>query len=475
MSSVISGGCTVVETLPRGGIRSLPLAPKNPLPYRQRLAAVRSFHTGTDTLRDAGGPVTRFSLGPKWLMPPIVLATSPQGIRDILSAKDGSVDKTTPVFSELRRAIGGNLADLPHEPWLPRRRTLQPVFTKQHVRQFGGHMAQAAEMVSAQWSDGAEFDLDAECRKLTLRALGRSVLGLDLDERADTIAESLRVALNYAIHRALRPVRAPGWLPTPARRRARAASTTIHRLTDEILQACRADPSRDAPLVQALIAATDPVTGKSLSDSEICDELIIFLFAGHDTIATTLTYALWALGHRRELQDRVAAEVAELGDRELTPDDVPRLGYTVQVLHETLRLCPPAPTGTRMATQDVEVAGYRVEAGTMLAFGRLAVQRDPSLWADPLTFDPDRFSPENSKGRDRWQYVPFGGGPRSCIGDHFAMLEATLALATFIRRAEICSLESDFPLAVHFTMVAGGPIRARVRRRHQIDRGKWVS
>jgi cytochrome P450 len=174
---------------------------------------------------------------------------------------------------------------------------------------------------------------------------------------------------------------------------------------------------------------------------------------------------LWALGRHPGLQERVAAEVAGLGDRELTPDDVGRLGYTVQVLHEALRLCPPAPTGSRMATRDVEVDGFRVEAGTMLALGRMAVQRDPSLWEDPLSFDPDRFSAQNSEGRDRWQYVPFGGGPRSCIGDHFAMLEATLALATIVRRVDICSLEDDFPLAVPFTMVAGGPIWARVRPR----------
>ena len=194
--------------------------------------------------------------------------------------------------------------------------------------------------------------------------------------------------------------------------------------------------------------------------------MIIFLIAGHDTTATTLTYALWALGHDPKLQERVAAEVAELGDRELTPDDMPRLTYTVQVLHEALRLCPPGATGARMAMKDIEVDGYRVEAGTMLLFGIYAVQRDPALWDDPLTFDPDRFSPENSKGRDRWQYLPFGGGPRSCIGDHFAMLEATLALATIVRRARIQSVDDDFPLAVPFTMVAGGPIRARVHARN---------
>jgi len=455
----------LVQAPPESDLELLPLPPKNPMPYWQRIQAARSFHTGTERLRDAGGPVTCLTLGPRWLIPPIVLATSPRAIRDILSIKDDAVDKTSPVFDEMRRVMGANLANLPYQPWMSRRRTLQPVFTKQRVREFGGHMAQAAEMVCDQWRDGGEVDLDAESRKLTLRALGRSVLGIDLDQRADAIAEPLRVALKYSVDRALCPLSAPWWLPTPARRRARTASATVHRLAQEILRTCRSDPTSDAPLVHALIAARDPVTGRSLTDEQICNELIVFLFAGHDTTATTLTYALWALGRNAEHQDRLAAEVADLPHRRLTPDDVPRLAYTVQVLRESLRLCPPAPTGTRLARRDVEVGGYRVEAGTMLAFGRMAVQRDPTLWEDPLTFDPDRFSPDKMKKLDRWQYIPFGGGPRSCIGDHFAMLQATLALATVIRRVKIHSLDDEFPVALHFTMVADGPIRARVQRR----------
>ena len=175
-------------------VSSLPLAPKNPLPYRQRLAAVRSFHIGMDKLRDAGGPVTRVSLGPRWLIPPIVVATSPQGLRDILSVRGASVDKASGVPLELRRRIGPNLFDLPYDEWLPRRRTLQPVFTRQRVHQFGGHMVHAADTVCATWGEGSTVDLDVHCRTMTLRALGRSVLGLDLDERADGIAEPLRVA-----------------------------------------------------------------------------------------------------------------------------------------------------------------------------------------------------------------------------------------------------------------------------------------
>ena len=238
----------MVQALASDGLKSLPLPPKNPMPFRQRLAAVREFSTGTERLRDAGGRVTFFTLGPRWLMPPMVLATSPAAIRDILSTKDDSVDKTTPVFDQVRRIIGASLTDLPFEPWKSRRRTLQPVFTKQRVNEFGGHIEQAAQSVSDGWREDAVIDLDAECRTITLRALGRSVLGLDLEQRADEVVEPLRVALAYAVARATRPLRAPGWLPTPARRRARAASAKLRNLTQEILRDCRAgsDTSRTA-------------------------------------------------------------------------------------------------------------------------------------------------------------------------------------------------------------------------------------
>ncbi len=455
----------MVEVAEKIDVSSLPLAPKNPTPYLRRVQAVRAHHIGMETLRDAGGPVSRVSLGPKWLFPPLVVAASPRAIRDVLGRKDGLLEKTV-IHEEMRGLIGGNLFDLTHDEWLPRRRALQPVFTKQHVRQFGGDMAQAAQMVADDWRDEDTVDLDAECRRLTLRALGRSVLGTNLDEHGDVVGESLQVALKYIADRALQPVRLPRWMPTPARRRAYAAREELRTHAKDILDGCRVDPSREAPLVRALMAAKDPVTGDGLSDDEIRDELIVFMIAGHDTTATLLAYALWALGRAPHLQERVVDEVAELGDRELTPDDMSRLGYTVQVLHEALRLCPPGATGARMALQDVDIDGYRVEAGTMLLFAIMAVQRDPALWDRPLDFDPDRFSPENAKGRNRWQYLPFGGGQRSCIGDHFAMLEATLALATIVRSAEIRSVADDFPMAVPFTTVAASPILARVRSRH---------
>jgi cytochrome P450 len=144
---------------------------------------------------------------------------------------------------------------------------------------------------------------------------------------------------------------------------------------------------------------------------------------------------------------------------------VSELGYTTQVLREALRLCPPAAGVGRLAVRDIEVDGHRVEAGTLIAVGIYALHRDPELWPNPTVFDPDRFSAEQSKGRDRWHFIPFAGGARSCIGEHFAMLETTLALATIVRATRLRSLASDFPVDVPFTTVAKGPIWARIDAR----------
>jgi cytochrome P450 len=456
----------MLEALESADVAKLPLAPKNPLPYRHQLRAVRSLIDGFQELLDAGGPITRLVLGPKWLFPTAVLIASPQGARDVLGRTDEIADRGgTTTTIQMRRLMGGNLLNLPHRQWLPRRRALQPMFTKQRVPRYAGHMAAAAQTVVDGWCDGATVDLDTECRALTLRALGHSVLGLDLDTRADTVGPALRTALTWIADRATRPVNLPQWVPTPGQQRARRANAALHQLAAEILAAVRADPARDAPLVRALITAADPHTGQPLSDDDICHELVLFILAGHDTTSTTLTYSLWALGHHPAIQDRVFDEVSALGDRPLTPDDVPRLGHTVRVLHEALRLCPPGAGTPRLLKKDLAVDGYRLEAGTVAVVSFYAMHRNPDLWDDPLTFDPDRFLPERSQGRSRWQYLPFGGGPRSCIGDHFAMLEATLALATIIRAARIESLTDDFPLATPFTVVAAQPIGARIHGR----------
>jgi cytochrome P450 len=238
-------------------VSALPLAPKNPLSIRQLVKAVRALDVGQELIRNAGGPITRVQVGPKWLFPPLVAVFSSEGIRDVLGRNDAFSERCI-VHEEVQHAAGDSLFVLPNEQWRPRKRALQQVFTKQNVRSFGGHMSRAAQAFVDRWREGGVVDLDVECRRITMQSLGRSVLGIDLNEAADVIAEHMHVASSYTADRALRPIRAPRWLPTPARRRARAAVASMRKVTNDILQACRADPTRDAPLVHALIAAADP-------------------------------------------------------------------------------------------------------------------------------------------------------------------------------------------------------------------------
>lgn len=441
------------------------LALSNSLPYPLRNAT--KFDTGLELLRKAGGPLTRLALARRWDMSHLVVICSPQGARDILGRNDENAERgMTPMSWELRSLIGDNLLVVPHREWLPQRQMLQPIFGKQHVPRLAGHMAEAAEHFARRWPDDAEVDLDGECRSLTLQALSRSMLGLEDDGLTADVGSALRTVVKWAAERALRPVNLPRWLPTRQQRRAHTASAALRELAAGIVQACRAGPDRHAPVVRALMEAADPQTGEPLADRAICDELVLFMIAGHQTTSIALTYALWALGHHHALQERVAAEVGRLGDGCLTHEDLPRLGYTVQVLHEALRLCPPVPVVERFVVKDVEVDGQRLDAGTLAVVAIHAIHRDPAYWEDPLTFDPDRFLPGRAKGRSSWQYLPFGGGPRACIGDHFAIREATLALATIIRESEIRSLDDDFPVAPGVTAVVTAPIRARVRRRN---------
>ncbi len=178
----------MLETTSARPASALPLAPLNPLPYRRRLGAARALATGQQLLRDSGGPVTRVVLGPEWLVPEMVFVSSPQGAHDVLMRRDSDADRASlPMMVELRKLLGGNLLNLAHEPWLPRRRALQPIFSKQRVTRMTEPIIEAAQRACRRWPDRGTIDLDDEIRGLTIRALSTSFLGLDLGAEADSV------------------------------------------------------------------------------------------------------------------------------------------------------------------------------------------------------------------------------------------------------------------------------------------------
>ena len=319
-------------------VQAYPIAPDVAMGLREKLHVLRVFHTGPGLVRDKCGPVAIIRFRPRRLLPPLAVVTSPQGIRDVLGGSDGSIDKEDTVHSETR-AWGDNLFNLPHAKWANRRRAIQPLFTKKHVASFSDHISDAAEALTDSWLKQGSIDLDREIRKLTLRVLGRSIFGIDLGSRADDLAAPLESAQRWVYGRVSRPVRAPGWLPTPPRRKFRAALGAIREIIDEAIASARDNPESGGELIRLLLNSTDPETGRPLTEREISDELFIFVLAGHDTTSTTLTYALWALGRNQQIQEQVAAEVRSLGERPLTVDDVHALPHTVRVIHEVICEC----------------------------------------------------------------------------------------------------------------------------------------
>lgn len=441
-----------------------PLPPRVDLPVRERIRCLREFHTGGALLQQRFGPVCRLDL-PVPGVPTLFFVSSPAGAHDVLANRDGSLDKTGKVHTEAR-FFGINSFNMAHAEWTPRRRTVQPVFTKQHVESYAGHMSAVAAERAVAWNDRG-IDLDHEMRHLTLDVLGRSLFGVALGTvAARRLEAAVPRMLGYVTGRITNPASVPAGMPTPARRRARNALAVIQDVVEDAMAGYRRDPAGSpAELIRLLHEARDPETGATLSDEEIRDELIAFLIAGHDTTATTLTYALWQLGHQPDLQDAVAAEVAALGHDRIQAPDLHSLPLTTRVLYEAMRLCPAAPAVGRRVVRDTVVDGYLVPAGSEILLSIYALHRDPAAWKDPLEFDPDRFLPERSEERDRWQYLPFGGGPRKCVGANFAMLEAVIGLATLVRHVRVQSLLPTFETALPFTMTAAGEVPARVTRR----------
>ncbi len=439
----------------------LPLAPDVPMTLRERIAAIQLAHSGCETFRDAGGPVTTVRIAPKWMMPPVIAVTSPQGARDVLTATYPAVDRDFPFMTEQQKLNGGSLLNFSHQEWVGRRRMLQPVFTTARIAELNGQMYDIAADAATSWRDGSEIDLDQESRRITMRVLGRTIMGFEPGSYTDELVDPLRRISKYIADRGRAPVKLPSWVPTRERRFAVKFNKVAHDLAAQILQDCRTDPELSAPLVRAMMEARDPETSEPLTDEEICHELVIFLASGLETTATTLAYALWSLGRHAEIYDRVAAEVSAVDEAALRTNPRSQLPYTVSVIQEALRLGGPTPGVMRIARQDMAVDGFRVEAGSMLLVGVYAMHRDPELWDRPLEFDPDRFSAGRS--RMQWQFLPFGGGPRSCIGEFFALTAATLELASIVRHCRLTSRESTFPITAPLTIVPDGPIPALVQ------------
>jgi cytochrome P450 len=302
---------------------------------------------------------------------------------------------------------------------------------------------------------------------LTLEIAGKTLLGFDTRGETDRVSDILDVAMaHFSKEFHSWHVLLPAWAPTPTRNAFRRAVAELDRMIYAVIARCRAQDGAADHLLARLITARGE-NGEALTDQQIRDEAVTMLLAGHETTALTLSYAAYSLAAHPQVSARLRDEVDRvLGTRPPAIGDLAELPYLDAVLRESLRLYPPAFVVGRETTRAIEVAGYVIPRGSEVLTIPWSVHRNPRLYPDPERFDPERWlAPDPA--RARFAYFPFGGGPRVCIGNHFAMMEAALALAILVQRWELHAVP-DFQLrfapAVTLRPAEGGiPIRLRRR------------
>jgi cytochrome P450 len=365
--------------------------------------------------------------------------THPRDIEHVLQTNSQNYRKGRQ-YREFRTSIGNGLLISDGEFWRRQRRLAQPAFHRQRINAFGQTMVESAESLLVRWQTleaaGEPFNVVAEMMRLTLRIVGLTIFGTDLSGDTEHIARSLDIARAHAIRRMWQPVKLPVWFPTRSNRvflRAiRASEQVIYRMID----ARRRGEVETDDLLSLLMRARDEETGEAMSDEQLRAEAATMLTAGHETTALALSWTWYLLAEHPEAEARLHAELDAVleGGRPPTVEDLPRLPYTRMVVEEVLRLYPPAWVVGRTAIDDDEAGGYRIEAKSEVVMCLYVTHRHPEFWDDPGAFDPERFLPERVAARPRYAYFPFGGGPRQCIGNNFALMEIQLVLATLARR-----------------------------------------
>jgi cytochrome P450 len=382
------------------------------------------------------GDVFRFQLGPLVFHQ----LAHPDHVKHVLLDHQKNYPRSRH-YDRVRVVVGSGLVTSEGPVWRRLRRMAQPAFHPQRVAALAGVMTEATEELRQRWQayaeSGVAFNVVGEFVELTLRIVGRALLGIDLGGEADRIGSAMTTALGYLEYRLGNLLSLPPGVPTPRYLRARRALETIDSVVYDVIARRRAAPDAGhdtGDLLSMLLATQDDETGAGPTDRELRDHVLTFIGAGHETTAIALPWTVYLLTQHRDADARLRAEVAAvLGGRVPTANDLPRLSYTRRVIEESLRLYPPVYAVSRDVKASDEIGGFHIPAGSMVLLSPYVTHRHPLLWPDPETFDPDRFTPEQSAERPRFAWYPFLGGPHQCIGQEFAMMEITLVVAMLVQ------------------------------------------
>jgi cytochrome P450 len=419
--------------------------------------------------REEHGDVVRIAAGPPGLRTVLYCVFSAEGAQQVLASQAANFRKDNQFYEELRLSAGNGLLTSQDADYLRQRRLIQPLFTKRRVDGYASAVTLEAAAAAERWHGTDEVDVVREMDRLALRTVSRILFGADVEAAVDVIHDNFPVVSAYVTQRGYAPVNPPRTWPTPANRRAEAATRAVYEICDRIIQQRRtgvADTDDGEGDLLTLLSRASSEQDGSLDADELRDQVLVFLLAGHETTATSMAFALHLLARHPEARERAQKEVDSLGpETPLSAATMNELPYLTRVLKEAMRLYPAAPVVGRRSVEAAEVDGHLIPAGADVLVMPWVTHRHPDLWDAPDRFDPDRFTPERESTRHRYAWFPFGGGPRTCIGQHFSMLESVLALAVLLRSYDLEAVDEEVPLSAGVTLQATGPARVRLRGR----------
>ncbi|RMG78991.1 MAG: cytochrome P450 [Bacteroidetes bacterium] len=449
---------------------------KHPTP---RFESRKSFIRGKEFLDD---PLT-FSveqsrrLGGLFSVPfyfkKIFVLTDLDAIRHVLIVNQKNYIKS-PAYAQLKQALGNGLVTSEGAFWRRQRRLVQPVFYKNQMEGLFECMTEEAVKYFEEMSDrargGAIVDVSQEMMNITANIVLKALFTSDNPASKKEMYESMEIAQEHIMYRTTRPYMIPFTYLNGRHRKFRKAVRLFDDHVYELIRARKKDPNPPPDLLTMLLMAKDEETGEQMNEKQLRDEAITLYAAGHETSANALAWTLFLLSKHPDIVEKMRSEADRvLGDRMPTFQDLSALTYIHQVIQEGMRLYPPAYAVGRQNVEPDEILGHPIPRKSILFMSIYAVHRDPKWWDNPDTFDPEHFAPEKVKARPRLAYMPFGAGPRMCVGNHFAMMEMQLILAMWVRMFDF-DLVENHPVETHplITLKPRYGIKLKVSQRKKI-------
>lgn len=421
-------------------LKQIPKTPKKDF-LKSMKAVASNMLEYNEALTEKHGDLFQIDLG--YLQ--MYATSNPDFIKKILQTNNKNYEKSL-AYEKLKMGLGDGLATSAGDYWRKQRRLAQPIFYKDNLENLFQDMGRTMNtfLDELEGHRGKEIDISKEVMKLTATIVLRALFNVEESQLLDEIYESMDVMQKYLTKHILNPLFSPFYYLTREHQEFKSSMKNMDDLVYSMMNNRRKSGEKKMDLLQMLMDVEDADTGEKMTDLQLRNELVTMFSAGHETSATALAWILYILAQHPEIVKKIRVETDRVMPNQEMPafKQIRELTYTEQVINEGMRLFPPAWIIGRRAVKDDEFNGFKIKKEINILCQVYSLHRSPDLWEKPNEFNPDRFSPERVKKRPRIHFIPFGSGPRMCIGNHFAMMEMQLILATIVQRFDFTVVES---------------------------------